>query len=73
MTAFEITGNISYGFATPTLIYALVEDRRLFDTLPLPLDPASDKKVLVKCDTIGPAKIIYQHWLVRLTGETNGK
>lgn len=69
--AFEIGGNINYGFATETLIYALVEDRRLFDALPVPLDRASNDKVLVKVNTIGKAQIIYQYWLKSVLEETH--
>lgn len=61
--AFEITGDITYSFATETLLYGLVKDRRLFDALPLPLDRASNDTVLVKTNRIGPAEIIYQYWL----------
>jgi len=58
-----ITGNVSYCIASDTLIYAIVDDRQLFDLLPLPVSKTHNDNVLVKMDTIGPAQVIYQHWL----------
>lgn len=58
-----ISGNIRYIFVTETLIYGLVDDRSLFDALPLPVSETSNDNILVKMDTIGPAQVIYQHWL----------
>ncbi len=59
-----VSGNIYYCVATPTLIYAIVNDEALFDALPgvETLYP----KVRVKDGFMGDAQVVYQYFLAPL-------